>query len=151
MENEAIDLCKLVQEIPQKLKLLLEDKSGILHINCELQEVPFSGDHYHLLNSLCNLVENSLKHSPAGTKIWIDLKQEESGIRISVKDNGPGILPEDRSKIFSRFHRGPMNGLPKGAGFGIGLNYVRSIIEAHQGNIALNTGYTAGTEFIIQL
>ena len=151
MENEAIDLCKLVQEIPQKLKLLLEDKSGILHINCELQEVPFSGDHYHLLNSLCNLVENSLKHSPAGTKIWIDLKQEESGIRISVKDNGPGILPEDRPKIFSRFHRGPMNGLPKGAGFGIGLNYVRSIIEAHQGNITLNMGYTAGTEFIIQL
>lgn len=151
LKKEPLDLCELFQEIPQKLKLLLEDKSGTLHLNCEVQQSPFSGDSYHLLNSFCNLVENSLKHSPPGTHIWVQVQPLEKGIRISVKDNGPGIQEADRPKIFSRFYRGKPNGLAKGAGFGIGLSYVRSIIEGHDGKITLNSAYTEGTEFIIQL
>jgi len=151
LEKSPINLCALIQEIPTKLKPLLEDKSGQLHINCQLEQPQIIGDHYHLLNSFCNLVENSLKYSQRGVDIWIEAIQQEEGIRVCVRDNGPGIPSEHQPKIFSRFYRGQKNDKYKGAGFGIGLSYVKSIIEGHEGNISLNPAYVDGAEFIIKL
>jgi len=150
LEKVEVDLCALIEKIPEKLRLLLDDKSGRVHLSCQSTQTPFIGDPDHLLNSFCNLVENSLKHAPAGTQIWVSIQQVEGFIRVSFKDDGPGIAKEDQDKIFSRFYRGQANGIPKSAGFGIGLSYVRNIIEGHQGKITLNPHYQHGTEFIIQ-
>lgn len=151
LEKNKLDLCVLLQEIPIKLKPILEDKSGNLHLNCQVDKIYTVGDRYHLLNSFCNLVENSLKYSPEGVDIWIDLSNYEKGVVVSIRDNGPGIKEEHHANIFSRFYRGQTNDNYEGAGFGIGLSYVKNIIEAHGGNIALNTQLEKGTEFIINL
>jgi signal transduction histidine kinase len=151
LEKDPINLCTLIQEIPAKLKPLLEHKSGKLHIDCRLDKQQIVGDHYHLLNSFCNLVENSLKYSPKGVNIWIEAILNRGSITVSIKDNGPGIPEEHRTKIFSRFYRGQKNDKYKGTGFGIGLSYVKSIIEGHNGDISMNTQYEEGTEFIIRL
>lgn len=151
LEKAPINLCALIQKIPTKLKPLLEHKSGKLHVDCQLDKQQIIGDHYHLLNSFCNLVENSLKYSQKGVDIWIAAIQTKGGIIVSVKDNGPGIPEEDRAKIFGRFYRGQKNDRYKGTGFGIGLSYVKSIIEGHNGSISMNGQYEQGAEFIIKL
>ncbi|MFK7810482.1 MAG: sensor histidine kinase [Saprospiraceae bacterium] len=151
LEKEPVNICQLLNEIPIKLKPLLENQSGQLDINCDLKNNTITGDKYHLLSSFCNLVENSLKYSSSDVTIKINAFYKKEQLIISVKDNGPGINKEYQSKIFSRFFRGQKNDNYKGTGFGIGLSYVKNIIEAHGGTIELNTSHKPGTEFIIKL
>ena len=92
-----------------------------------------------------------MKYSQKGVEIWISLTHTTTGVMVSIKDNGPGIKREHHAKIFSRFYRGQTNDKYKGSGFGIGLSYVKSIIEAHRGSITLNTQIKEGTEFLIKL
>ncbi len=151
LEMEPVELCGLIQEVPRRLAPLLEEKEGQLRLDCPGETLWIQGDRYHLLNSLCNLVENSLKYAPKGVQIQIQAAQRPEGVVLTVEDNGPGISEEDRSRIFSRFYRGDSQGRARGSGFGIGLSYVKSIVEAHRGHIRLAPGPGPGTTFIIQI
>ena len=151
LEMEPVDLCGMVHEIPHKMKLLLEERSGQLHLDCKVEDITVKGDSYHLQSSLCNLVENSLKYAREEVNIWIVVRRVVEKVRIAVRDDGPGIRAEDRVRVFSRFYRGQEDRMRKGGGFGIGLSYVKSIVEAHGGTIRLNDDYKEGTEFIIEL
>jgi len=151
LEKENIDLHELIKEIPNRLKPLLDSKQGEIIFNLKLENTNLKGDSNHLSNSIANLVENSLKYADKEVTIWIDtLKKGDSKI-IIVRDNGPGIQPEFQPHIFERFYRAKKNNQYKTQGFGIGLSYVKSIIEAHNGTIVLNPNYTEGCEFIIKL
>ena len=151
LEKEPVDFCALIHEIPEKLKPMLDDKSGDLVIDCQLGNTFVKGDHYHLLNSFCNLVENSLKYSQEGVKINITASRNKNTVQVKIQDNGPGINEEHQANVFSRFYRGQKDNEYKAKGFGIGLSYVKNIIDAHDGTIELNTKKQEGTEFIISI
>lgn len=151
LEKESVDMGNLIQAIPSRLKALLDNRSGRLYLDSTLEGCHITGDRTHLENSLCNLVENSLKYSPLGVEIWITASQKEGKLTISVRDNGPGIPAADQPNIFRRFYRGQAVKGYQGPGFGIGLSYVKSIVEAHNGVIGLNPNCQTGTEFIIEL
>lgn len=150
LEKEPLDLCALLAEIPIRLRPLIENKNAQLHIDCGGSHFHIRGDAYHLLNSFCNLVENSLKYSPPGVQLSITARQTAKKLHLSFRDNGPGIPEQDRNQIFSRFFRGEQDGRAKGSGFGIGLSYVKSIIEGHGGSIRLGAAAATGTEMIIE-
>lgn len=150
-EYQDVDLHKVIQEIPTRLKVLIEEKKAQLKLDLKLTNAKIKGDYTHLSNSICNLVENSLKYS--AKEVWVMISTDKEGLKnvIKVRDNGPGIKAEYQDQIFDRFFRAQKNNQYKGQGFGIGLSYVKSIIEAHGGSISLNTDYTEGCEFIIKL
>ncbi|MDW3646226.1 MAG: HAMP domain-containing sensor histidine kinase [Bacteroidia bacterium] len=150
-EYQEIDLNQLIREIPARLKVLIEEKKAHLKVNLDESLAFVKGDATHLSNSFCNLVENSLKYSQQGVEVEISTLQDGKQVFIRVKDNGPGIKDEYQDQIFDRFFRAQNNNQYKGQGFGIGLSYVKSIIEAHKGNIRLNKAYKEGCEFIIKL
>ncbi|MEO0896640.1 MAG: HAMP domain-containing sensor histidine kinase [Bacteroidota bacterium] len=144
-----VNLHELLQHVPSRLKVLIEEKEAQVNFDLNLHQQEFMADSVHLSNSLVNLVENALKYSQKGVSIWLSTFEKEGKRIISIKDNGPGIDKVYQDRIFERFFRGQKDNEYKGQGFGLGLNYAMRIIEGHQGQLSLNKDYHHGSEFII--
>ena len=98
---------------------------------------------------LTNLVENAVRHSPAGGTVRVHLTQAGRSVRARVTDEGPGIAPEEREKVFEPFYRGAE--APESAGSGLGLAIVRAIVTAHGGRIWVEETTGGGTAFVVEL
>jgi two-component system, OmpR family, sensor histidine kinase KdpD len=98
---------------------------------------------------LTNLVENAVRHSPANGTVRVHLTQAGRGVRARVTDEGPGIAPEEREKVFEPFYRGAE--APESAGSGLGLAIVRAIVTAHGGRIWVEETTGGGTAFVVDL
>jgi two-component system, OmpR family, sensor kinase len=96
------------------------------------------GDNDLLGLAVINLLDNAIKYTPSGRHVALELTRSESGSRLVITDQGPGVAPEDRPHIFDRFYRGrpSHSGHPSGGG-GIGLAVVRWVVEGHGGTVRL--------------
>lgn len=108
-------------------------------------------DVLHFSNVLDNLVENAIKYSNSEVNINIDVADSNEGVKISVKDDGLGISTFDLKYIFDRFYRSNRKELKRKTGFGLGLTYVKSMVEAHGGSISVTSKMNEGSEFAILL
>lgn len=112
------------------------------------------GDSLALQQALTNLLDNALKHSPAGGVISVQLQPSESGrrVQLSVTDQGPGVPPEDRERIFQRFVRRGSELRRETEGIGLGLALVRGTLELHGGRVWCEAGESGrGARFIVEL
>jgi K+-sensing histidine kinase KdpD len=107
---------------------------------------PLSVDSKAISEVVYNLLDNAVKYSPANSTIEISVKRNNDKIIFSVEDEGPGIAPENREKIFQKFYRADRTA----KGFGMGLAIVRAIVEAHDGKIWVEAGKT-GSRFMFEL
>ena len=98
--------------------------------------------------ALTNLVANAVRHGPPGRPVVVRAMRGDGGVRIEVRDDGPGILPEHQSRLFEKFYRIPGSG-PGGAG--LGLSIVRDVVEAHGGKVGVQSAPGAGTVFWVEL
>lgn len=114
------------------------------------QEMEISADHTHLTNIITNLIENAVKYSGDEVSVKINAETTSNGISINVVDNGNGISPSDQTKIFNRFYRGKASAtdIP---GMGLGLAYVKLLVDAHGGEISVKSAEGAGSTFTIKL
>ena len=149
LDKENVDLHFLIEEVISRLKLIIEKKEATIKLLLEVEGFLIKGDATHLSNCMYNLVENALKYSGDFPKITVSTFTENGKNVISVKDEGEGIPKEFQKEIFDRFFRAQKNDQYKGKGFGIGLSYVKTIVEAHNGRIILNDAYKNGCEFVI--
>ena len=108
-------------------------------------------DVLHFSNVLDNLVENAIKYSNSEVNIDVDVTDTNEGVKISVKDDGLGISTFDLKYIFDRFYRSNRKELKRKTGFGLGLTYVKSMVEAHGGSISVTSQINEGSEFAILL
>ncbi len=109
------------------------------------------GDRQHLLNIVSNLLENALKYSPNNPEINVLVERIPSKIRLTVQDNGLGIPAEYQAKIFDRFFRVPTADRESIQGYGLGLNYVATIVRLHGGTIQVESKEGKGSSFCIEL
>ena len=141
------------------LNVVLDGLSGLEH-SASLKQIkllhklprkmtPLLGDETLMTQVVMNLLDNAVKYSPNGSTVQIEVQEHTDMFLISVEDNGPGIRDEEKSKIFEKFIRGSGD---KGAGgFGLGLSFVREVIEGHDGKIGVEDAEESGAVFIIQL
>ncbi|MQA73536.1 MAG: HAMP domain-containing protein [Solirubrobacterales bacterium] len=102
--------------------------------------------------AMMNLAENAVRHTHEGDPIWLGSSLVGDQARLWVRDDGPGVAPEDRERIFERFGRGEARGTHRAPeGTGLGLSIVRAIAEAHDGAVELDSGATTGSTFSILL
>jgi two-component system, OmpR family, phosphate regulon sensor histidine kinase PhoR len=146
-----IDVHELIQKTIKNLDLLLKEKSAIIELKLNATPSKILADEFHLNNALNNLIENALKYSNTQPKIIISTTVESTKIRIDIKDNGIGISKENQIHIFEKFYRVPTGNVHNVKGFGLGLHYVKTIIEAHQGNIQLESELNKGSNFIVRI
>jgi two-component system phosphate regulon sensor histidine kinase PhoR len=146
LRKEMIDAHQLIEEALSKVQPLIDQKKARVEIKMEDPGGRVQADKAHLELALVNLLENALKYS-ADPHIVVQAGQDEDDFFISVKDNGVGIEKQYLKNIFKKFYRVPTGDIHNVKGFGLGLNFVKRIIDAHKGRIRVNSLPGIGTEF----
>jgi len=132
-----VDLAELAREAIGELAPLAETKSIDLGLSASAKAAVM-GDPQALRALVSNLVDNALRYTPSGGRVDVAVGADPDGAAmLSVRDNGPGIAPAERDRVFDRFYRGPSSGVP---GSGLGLAIVKSVADRHGVTIALGEG-----------
>jgi len=151
LENEPIDIHQLIIDSVKSFELLVKQQEGVITTYFNATDFIFYGDKIHISNALYNLIDNAIKYSPEKPEISISTSPYKDGIEISVRDNGIGISDEAHKQIFEKFYREPTGNVHNIKGFGLGLNYVKTIVEAYNGTVRLVSKKGEGSTFIIKL
>lgn len=151
LNKENVSLDALLDDVKENFEFNQATGGGQLTIHKETQTTQVFADPVHLTNVLFNLVDNAVKYCKNAPQIDITLKAEKDGYRIEIQDNGIGIKKEDLRLIFDKFYRVPTGNVHDVKGFGLGLYYVKLIIEAHQGKIDAKSTFEKGTTFSLWL
>lgn len=144
LNTEPIQIHRLVRSIAER-------HGPYLRLNLANVEPYVQADRFHLTNVFYNLLDNAVKYSTNEPEIIISTKLSRDGLLISVQDRGVGISPKAVAQIFQPFFRVNDRDQPCVKGFGLGLNYVQRIIQAHQWSIWVKSEVGIGSEFMIQI
>lgn len=149
LERVPVDVAALVSEVVDAARATAPDR----RVQLEVSAVPVvSGDAGRLRQVVSNLVVNALRHTPTGTRVWVEVDREGEDAVIIVRDDGPGMGPDDAARAFERFHRADdSRSRTEGGGSGLGLSIVDEVVRAHGGTIHLETTPGAGAVFTVSL
>jgi two-component system phosphate regulon sensor histidine kinase PhoR len=146
IEKENIEAMQLIEQAINKVQPLIEERHAKVELKMEDEDACLTADKAHLELAVVNLLENALKYSEE-PRIVIETGKAENDFFISVKDNGIGIEKKYFKNIFKKFYRVPTGDVHDVKGFGLGLNFVKRIIDAHNGKIKVYSLPGIGTEF----
>ncbi|OQA06346.1 MAG: Signal-transduction histidine kinase senX3 [Bacteroidetes bacterium ADurb.Bin397] len=150
-ENEQVDLNLLVQDTLRRFLLQLESKGGKVVTELNAGTSVVSGDVLMLGNAIGNLIDNALKYANGQPEISISTLNEETMVVLKIRDNGIGIDKDFHDQVFENYFRVPTGDVHNVKGFGLGLAYVKKVVELHHGIIQLQSEPGKGTSFTIKL
>jgi two-component system phosphate regulon sensor histidine kinase PhoR len=148
-ENHSIH--SIIEKVADTMEIQAHQKNGRIRLQLDAEEPVIYGDTEHLSNLVTNLLDNAIKYSIDAPEILVETKNADKGLILSVQDKGIGMTKSVQSKIFERFYRLNSGNIHDVKGFGLGLNYVRAIIDAHKGNITVTSEPGKGSRFDIYL
>jgi len=151
LKKEKVDVCQLLGNVIAEMDIQISEKSAIVKAPCESGSILVLGDKFHLSNAFRNLLDNALKYAGQNPEIIIQVKPSEQGVHISFADNGIGISKRDQELIFEKFQRVGTGNIHAQKGFGLGLSYVKMIVEGHQGFIKVFSEINEGSRFNLYL
>ncbi|TKG96974.1 hypothetical protein EYV94_00680 [Puteibacter caeruleilacunae] len=149
MNPEEINFNELCNNIIHSKKFSHFDKEVDIKLNISPDACRFRADRFHMVNVVQNLIENSIKYSGEQLKINISCDKQNHEVALKFTDNGIGIAKKHQEKIFEKFYRVSTGDIHNVKGFGLGLHYVKNIIEKHNGKITVSSEPTKGTTFTI--
>jgi two-component system phosphate regulon sensor histidine kinase PhoR len=123
----------------------------VLDFDVALNEVEITADEDLLSQVWTNLIHNSIKFTPQGGKVWVDLRRDGEVVEFEIRDSGIGIAPEDQGRIFERFYKADRSRTRSNGGSGLGLAIVKKIVELHEGEIEVESSPGTGTTFTVRL
>lgn len=150
LNKTDIDVNLLIEEAIGHFLLQVQEAGGKLEFKPGFSNFILYADEVHLMNVICNLVDNSIKYSRGAPDILVYTQKMGNTCIIGVQDHGIGISKEAQRKVFDRFYRVPSGNLHNVKGFGLGLNYVKSIVLLHGGTVRLSSKKNKGTLVIIE-
>jgi len=148
LEKHRINLAKLVSEIHAQAQTIAMTKDIRVHISNDVDGVVI-GDRLKVRQLLLNLVDNGVKYTPQGGEMRISLEKDDGRFKLRVIDNGIGIAPEDQPHIFDRFFRVDKARSREAGGSGLGLSICKWIVEAHGGEITVESDFGKGSIFTV--
>lgn len=147
LKSEEINLKELLLEVIDNFQLIIAEKSGDIFLELPDSDVIVKGDYYHLSNVFKNLIDNAIKYCEGQPIIRIGLEEGPQHVKLNFKDNGIGISPKDQDHIFEKFQRVNTGNIRLAKGFGIGLSYVKTVIELHKGLVNVESDLKKGSQF----
>ncbi|MBI9037387.1 MAG: HAMP domain-containing histidine kinase [Bacteroidales bacterium] len=151
LKKEEIDVNEIISDVVKNIKIQVEIKDGKIE---EFYNADFSkivADKIHITNVFYNLLDNANKYSPKKPEIKVITENSAKGIIIKIEDNGIGISKANQKKIFGKLFRVPTGDVHDFKGYGLGLSYVKKIIEKHGGKISVDSELNTGSRFTIFL
>ncbi len=146
-----VNMHHLIQQAVANFSLQIEKRDGTLQLDLQASTPVVKGDATHLASVIHNLLDNANKYSPERPQIAVRTRNTSKGLAIAVEDKGVGISKEARKYIFDKFYRVHTGNLHDVKGFGLGLSYVKAIVEAHKGTVEVRSEVGKGSTFTITL
>lgn len=147
MHKQSVNIHKLLEDVIDKFRIRIDQREGILFTELKAKKQNVAGDAFHLTNIFFNLLDNADKYSPEKPEIQVTSHDDKKGIVITIQDKGVGMSRETQKSAFEKFYRAPAGNIHDVKGFGLGLAYVKNIVEAHQGFISVRTSLKEGSCF----
>jgi len=148
LELQKVDLCQLVRDAIELYDYVAEDRKVQLHADlggaCEVAVDPI-----RIRQVVANLLDNAIKYTPPGGKVWIQIECQPEQASLSIRDTGIGIAPEEQDKIWARLYRGDKSRAQRG--LGLGLSLVKAIVHAHGGAVTVSSAVDRGSTFKVEL
>lgn len=151
IKKTTLDLNELIKIAVSHVQLLLENKNGSIHLNLNAVKSEIQGNETHLVNVMVNIIDNAIKYCDKVPEIQVSTENVADKIVLKITDNGIGMSKKVQNKIFEKFYREQTGDLHNIKGHGLGLAYVKKIIDYHNGKIALESALNKGTVFSIEL
>jgi len=151
LRPEAIDMHVLIADAIHKIAIQIEIRDGVITQSLKAEHPLIKADKVHLSNVIFNLLDNANKYSPRKPQIMVSTSDAENGIYISVHDKGMGISKANLKRIFEKLYRIPTGDVHNVKGFGLGLSYVKFIVEKHGGSISVESEPGKGSTFTMFL
>lgn len=150
-DMEQIDIHEVIEDAIEHVKLIVESKKGSIDLSLKAIDSNISGNSNHLENIIINILDNAVKYSKENPKIVVSSTNINKDIRLCFEDNGIGMDKNTQKLIFEKFYREQNGDIHNIKGHGLGLSYVKKIIDFHSGKILLESKKGTGTKFYITL
>jgi len=146
---DSVDIHGTIEQVLTNLSVQIEQKNGIVNLKLKADKSEIVADEVHLTNIIYNLLDNANKYSPENSEITICTENLANSLKISISDKGIGMTKDQMARIFERFYRVPTGNLHDVKGFGLGLSYVKKMVELHNGQIFVESKLGEGSKFEI--
>ncbi len=151
LKIEEVDVHKIIDETVKTLEMQIKKQNAKVNIDTQADNPIILGDAVHLRNVFSNLLDNALKYTLDTPVINIKTTSYSDGILFSITDNGMGISKANQKRVFERLYRVPLGNLHNVKGFGLGLSYVKTIVEMHGGSVSVESELRKGATFYVKL
>jgi two-component system, OmpR family, phosphate regulon sensor histidine kinase PhoR len=151
LHKELVDLHEVLDESIRNIGIQIEIKDGQIIKDFHAVNCMVEADRMHLVNVVHNLLDNANKYTPVRPQIIVSTRDSAEGLAFSIQDNGIGISKADQKKIFDKLYRVPEGNTHNYKGFGLGLSYVKTVVESHGGTIRLESELKKGTKMEVFL
>lgn len=142
---------EVINRVMDNFRLQMEYKNGKAELNAGATKDVIEADEVHFTNLLSNLIDNAIKYSKdSGLHIRVCTQNTGNAIRIKIEDNGIGMTKETVNRIFEKFYRAHTGNLHNVKGFGLGLSYVKTMVEAQKGKIKVESAPGKGSTFTLE-
>jgi two-component system, OmpR family, phosphate regulon sensor histidine kinase PhoR len=149
LKRISINLHEVISRAVENAALQIEKKDGVVSTELNAAKPVIQGDQTHVTNIIHNLLDNANKYSPTKPEISVHTRNINNGVEVTVKDKGIGMTKEARKHIFDKFYRVHTGNLHDVKGFGLGLSYVKAMVNAHNGHIEVKSEPGKGSSFIL--
>lgn len=151
LRKETINLHSIIEDVAHKIAIQVEIRDGSINTEFKAADPVVVADKVHITNVINNLLDNANKYSPKKPMILLVTQNQNDGVLISITDNGIGISKANQKKIFDKLYRVPTGDVHNVKGFGLGLSYVKFIVDKHQGKVSVESEPGRGSTFRIWL
>lgn len=152
-KQKELDINEMAENAAQSFELRVEHTGGRIYLEIEAIESKIIVDEVHFTNVIFNLMDNAVKYSKPDQplNVYIRTWNDDKHLYLSIRDTGVGMKKEQLKKIFEKFYRVHTGNVHDVKGFGLGLAYVKKVVELHKGKISVESTFGEGTTFTIQL
>lgn len=151
LEMKSVHINELVQKVVNNYHLQIEDKQGKIELHLDAKKDEILADEGHFTNLLSNLVDNAIKYSKENLIIKITTTNLGKNVLIKVQDNGIGMSKETVKRMFEKFYRAHTGNIHNVKGFGLGMSYVKTVIDVHKGKIKVDSTLGKGSCFTVEM
>jgi two-component system phosphate regulon sensor histidine kinase PhoR len=145
------DIHELIEKAVQGIIFQIENRNGYINIEKQASNPMVTADPVHALNMLNNLLDNANKYSPEIPEITVSTRNSDRGVWISVSDKGIGMSKQVQGKVFEKFYREATGNIHNVKGFGLGLSYVKAVVDANRGEVRVSSEPGKGSTFEVFL